>query len=62
MNSLNLPRYLSKSRFKQGMECPTKLFYTNKKNIYADSSAENAFLMALAEVSFQVGELAKSVF
>ena len=59
---IHTPRYLSKSRFKQGMECPTKLYYTNKKNIYADSSAENAFLMALAEGGFQVGELAKFMF
>ena len=27
---LNRPRYLTKSRFKLGMECPAKLFYTGK--------------------------------
>ncbi len=56
------PRYLTKSRFKLGMECPTKLFYTGKKTTYADASAEDSFLMALAEGGFQVGELAKFMF
>lgn len=52
------PRYLTKSRFKLGMECPTKLFYTGKKE-YLDSKLDDSFLAALAEGGFQVGELAK---
>ena len=52
------PRYLTKSRFKLGMECPTKLFYTKKKE-YLDSKMDDSFLAALAEGGFQVGELAK---
>lgn len=52
------PRYLTKSRFKTALECPTKLFYTGKKE-YANSSADDEFLRALAEGGFQVGELAK---
>ncbi|MAZ50013.1 MAG: hypothetical protein CME65_15735 [Halobacteriovoraceae bacterium] len=52
------PRYLTKSRFKLGMECPTKLFYTKKKK-YFDSKLDDSFLAALAEGGFQVGELAK---
>lgn len=52
------PRYLTKSRFKLGMECPTKLFYTKKKE-YLDSKMDDAFLAALTEGGFQVGELAK---
>ncbi|EQC45203.1 PF11074 domain protein [Bacteriovorax sp. BSW11_IV] len=52
------PRYLTKSRFKLGRECPTKLFYTKKKE-YLDSKMDDAFLAALAEGGFQVGELAK---
>ena len=28
------PRYLTKSRFKLGMECPAKLFYTAKEAVY----------------------------
>ena len=54
-----MPRYLTKSRFKLGCECPTKLFYTGKRDQYADQSDENSFLMILAEGGFQVGELAK---
>ncbi len=53
------PRYLTKSRFKTAVECPTKLFYTGKPNIYADAKQEDEFLQALAEGGFQVGELAK---
>ena len=36
-------RYLTKSRFKLGLECPTKLFYTKKKNIYADNKIGDTF-------------------
>lgn len=51
-------RYLTKSRFKLAIECPTKLYYTGKKE-YANNSLDNPFLEALAEGGFQVGELAK---
>ena len=54
-------KYLTKSRFKQGLECPTKLFYTNKDE-YANASNSNSFLQSLAEGGFQVGELAKFYF
>lgn len=54
------PRYLTKSRFKLGMECPTKLFYTSKSDIYSNENLEDTFLAALAEGGFQVGELAKA--
>jgi hypothetical protein len=60
------PRYLTKSRFKLGMECPAKLFYTGKdagrNRIYANRKLEDDFLAALAEGGFQVGELAKQYF
>lgn len=52
------PRYLTKSRFKIGHECPTKLFYTGKDEYY-NSSLDDPFMAALAEGGFQVGELAK---
>lgn len=52
------PRYLTKSRFKLGCECPTKLFFTGKSD-YGDKKKEDRFLAALAEGGFQVGELAK---
>lgn len=53
------PRYLTKSRFKLAVECPTKLFYTGKANEYRDSMQENDFLAMLAEGGYQVGTLAK---
>jgi hypothetical protein len=51
-------KVLSKSRFKLGLECPNKLFYTRKKQ-YANSKQEDTFLQALAEGGFQVEELAR---
>ena len=56
-----MPRYLTKSRFKIALECPTKLFYTSKKE-YPDNKQDDSFLQALAEGGFQVGELAKCYF
>jgi hypothetical protein len=58
---MQTPRYLTKSRFKIGLECPTKLFYT-KKDQYPDSKLDDKFLAALAKGGFQVGELAKCYF
>ncbi|MEA9357256.1 DUF2779 domain-containing protein [Bacteriovorax sp. PP10] len=52
-------RYLTKSRFKMALECPTKLYYTKKPKEYADSSIDDPFMEALAKGGFQVGELAK---
>ena len=54
-------RYLTKSRFKLGIDCPTKLFYTGKKE-YPDKRQEDEFLAALAEGGFQVGELARQYY
>ncbi len=55
---MSKPRLLSKSRFKTGCECPTKLYFTGKKE-FGNTKLDNAFLKALAEGGFQVGELAK---
>ena len=55
-------RYLTKSRFKLAQECPAKLFYTGKKEEYADQKIEDSFLEALAEGGYQVGELAKCYY
>ena len=52
-------RYLTKSRFKLALECPSKLYYSGKPNLYRDSMSENAFMASLAEGGYQVGELAK---
>ncbi len=54
-------RYLTKSRFALATECPTKLFYTGKRE-YANQKLEDSFLQALADGGFQVGELAKYYF
>ena len=54
-------RYLTKSRFKLGMECPTKLYYTGKKE-YPNKEIDDPFLNALADGGYQVGELAKLYF
>ena len=51
-------RYLTKSRFKMGLECPTKLHFTGKRE-FANIQANDAFLQTLADGGFQVGELAK---
>ena len=51
-------RYLTKSRFKEGLECPTKLYYS-KNSDYQNNQLEDSFLESLAEGGYQVGELAK---
>ena len=54
-------RYLTKSKFKKGLECSQKLIYCDNKS-YADVSSDNSFLAALADGGNQVGELAKFYF
>lgn len=51
-------KYLTKSRFKTALDCPRKLYYSNKKE-YGNSKENDEFLQALAEGGYQVGELAK---
>jgi len=51
-------KVLSKSRFKLGLECPNKLFFTGKEE-YANQKSENPFLKALASGGFQEEELAR---
>jgi len=51
-------RYLTKSKFKLALECPTKLYYYDRKE-YVNNKLENEFLINLAKGGFQVGELAK---
>lgn len=52
-----MSRYLTKSRFKSGLECVTKLYYTGKKNEYADQKIDDKFMQALAEGGHQTGAL-----
>uniref|UniRef100_UPI004048679F DUF2779 domain-containing protein n=1 Tax=Polynucleobacter sp. TaxID=2029855 RepID=UPI004048679F len=54
-------KYLTKSRFKQAVECPKKLFYTGKPE-YKNTKNEDVFLQSLADGGFQVGELAKLLY
>lgn len=51
-------RLLTKSRYKLGLECPNKLYYTSKKE-YSDAKVSDSFLEALAQGGFQVEELAR---
>lgn len=51
--------YLTKSRFKLALSCPTKLYYGTRGNNYEDTKADDPFMIALAEGGYQVGELAK---
>ncbi len=52
----------TKSAFKIALECITQLYYTGKKQEYADKSLDDDFLLALAKGGYQVGELAKYYF
>lgn len=54
-----MSRYLTKSRFKLAVECPTKLFYSGKEKLYRNIKNEDSFLQALADGGFQVGRLAQ---
>ncbi|MEK7355460.1 MAG: DUF2779 domain-containing protein, partial [Bdellovibrionota bacterium] len=54
-------RYLTKSRFKVGSQCPAKLNYLDN-DAYGNNNVDDAFLKALADGGFQVGELAKIYF
>lgn len=56
-----MARYLSKSRFLLALDCPTKLYYTGKKE-YPDKNSDNEFLEALAKGGYQVGALAKCYY
>src|SRR5688572_8583423 len=55
------PRFLTKTRFKLALECPTKLFYSKKVNEYSVHDSD-PFMFELAKSGFQVGELAKFYF
>ena len=52
-------RYLTKSRYKLGLECPNKLYFTKKENEFYSAKTNDTFLQALASGGFQVEELAR---
>jgi hypothetical protein len=57
-----MTRYLTKSRFKLAVECPTKLYYTGKHTEYRNLKQEDTFLQALADGGFQVGKMATMLY
>ena len=54
-------RYLTKSRFKQAVECPRKLVYTGRAE-YVDTKQTDDLLKGLAEGGFQIGALAQVIY
>ena len=56
---MSTENFLTKTRFKIGLECPTKLYYLSKK--YPSSKSNNEFLQVHADGGHQVGEYAKFV-
>ncbi|NUQ82483.1 MAG: DUF2779 domain-containing protein [Bacteroidetes bacterium] len=56
------PRFLTKSRFKIGLECPDKLYFVHHADQFPSQKLDDEFLLALAEGGYQVGELAKLKF
>lgn len=59
-----MPHLFTKSRFKIGLECPTKLFYLDRKDeqkrpIYKNRMSKDTFLQFLADGGHMVGEFAK---
>lgn len=56
------PRYLTKSLFALACKCPTKLYYTNKKDEYPNAKLEDPLLKGLAEGGMQVAALAKQYY
>ncbi|WP_243753463.1 hypothetical protein [Legionella longbeachae] len=57
-----MAKLLTKSKFKMALECPTKLWYYDRANEYANKQDEDSFLKALAEGGAQVEALAKHYF
>lgn len=55
----NKRKYLTKSIFKIGLDCPRKLYYHKKPNEYFDAKVEDPFLESLARGGYQVGMLAQ---
>ena len=50
---------LSKSKFRNGLECPNKLYFLSKGSAYFNKKIEDPFLESLAQGGFQVEELAR---
>ena len=59
---LSLMKVLSKSRFKLGLECPNKIYFSNNTKVFNNIKKEDPFLEALASGGFQVEEYARLHF
>ena len=57
-----MPKYLTKSRFALGLQCPRKLFYAVRPGVYVDKRRDNTMLEGLAEGGHQIGALAQTLF
>lgn len=57
-----MSKLLTKSKFKMALECPTKLWYYDRPEKYANKNDENSFLKALAEGGAQVEALARCYY
>lgn len=54
-----MSKYLTKSLFIIGLQCPRKIYYTQHPETYENKKLSDPFLQALAQGGFQVGALAK---
>ena len=54
--------YLTKSRFKLGISCPTKLFFESNNSKFDNNDSDNEFIESLAKGGLQVGEMSKLYF
>lgn len=54
-------KVLSKSRFKLGLSCPNKLYFSGNRS-YKNKEEDNSFLTALAEGGFQVEALSRLLY
>jgi hypothetical protein len=55
-------KVLSKSRFKLGLECPNKIYFSNNSEVFENQKNEDTFLQALASGGFQIEEYARLHF
>ncbi|WP_133130251.1 DUF2779 domain-containing protein [Legionella yabuuchiae] len=57
-----MAKFLTKSKFKLALECPTKLWYYDRPDEYTNKQDEDSFLKALAEGGAQVEALARCYY
>ena len=53
---------LSKSRFKQGLECPNKVYFANNPEDFHNVKNDDSFLQALASGGFQIEAYARLLY